>query len=49
MLIPEKLSNYMLYTDGSRTQTALVDVDLPELQFMTETISGAELQERLNQ
>ena len=41
MLIPEKLSNYMLYTDGSRTQTALVDVDLPELQFMTETISGA--------
>ena len=41
MLIPEKLSNYMLYTDGSRTQTALVDVDLPELQFMAETISGA--------
>ncbi len=41
MKIPEKMANYMLYVDGNRNQTALVDVDLPDIQFMTETISGA--------
>ena len=41
MKIPEKIANYLLYVDGSRDQTALVDVDLPDIQFMTETISGA--------
>lgn len=41
MKIPEKLINYMLYVDGNRNQTALVDVDLPDIQFMSENISGA--------
>lgn len=40
-IIPEKVVNYMLYADGSRSLTALVDVDLPDIQFMSETISGA--------
>lgn len=40
-IIPEKVINYMLYVDGSRSATAFVDADLPEIQFMSETISGA--------
>lgn len=40
-IIPEKVINYMLYVDGNRSLTALVDVDLPDIQFMSETISGA--------
>lgn len=40
-VIPEKVVNYMLYADGNRTLTALVDVDMPDIQFMSETISGA--------
>ena len=40
-IIPEKVVNYMLYADGSISLTALVDVDLPDIQFMSETISGA--------
>ena len=40
-IIPEKVVNYMLYSDGSKSLTALVDVDLPDIQFMSETISGA--------
>lgn len=40
-IIPEKVINYMAYIDGSRSVTALVDVDMPEIQFMSETISGA--------
>lgn len=40
-VIPEKAINYKLYVDGSPSLTALVDVDMPEIQFMSETISGA--------
>ena len=40
-IIPEKVVNYMLYVDGSKSETALVDADLPDIQFMSETISGA--------
>lgn len=40
-IIPEKVINYMAYIDGSRSLSALVDADLPDLQFMSETISGA--------
>lgn len=40
-IIPEKVVNYLLYVDGSKSETALVDADLPDIQFMSETISGA--------
>lgn len=40
-IIPEKVINYMLYVDGNRSLTALVDADLSDIQFMSETISGA--------
>ena len=40
-IIPEKVINYMLYVDGGKSETALVDADLPDIQFMSETISGA--------
>lgn len=40
-IIPEKVVNYMLYVDGNRSITAFVDADLPDIQFMSETISGA--------
>ena len=40
-VIPEKLVNYNLFVDGSRSIAALVDVDLPDIQFMSENISGA--------
>ena len=40
-IIPEKVVNYMMYVDGNRSLTALVDADLPDIQFMSETISGA--------
>ena len=40
-VIPEKAINYKLYTNGSASLAALVDVDLPEIKYMTETISGA--------
>lgn len=39
--IPEKLVNYRLFVDGQMNESALVDVDLPDIQFMSETISGA--------
>lgn len=39
--IPEKLANYLLYEDGKRNESAVVDVDLPDIQFLTENISGA--------
>ena len=30
-IIPEKVINYMLYVDGNRSLTALVDADLPDI------------------
>lgn len=40
-VIPEKIINYKCYIDGEMSPTALVDVELPDLQYMSETISGA--------
>ncbi|WP_462355089.1 phage major tail tube protein, partial [Fusobacterium ulcerans] len=40
-IIPEKLINYNLFVDGSRSESAIVDVDLPDIQFMSENITGA--------
>ena len=40
-IIPEKIINYKCFIDGEMSPTALVDVDLPDIQFMSETISGA--------
>lgn len=40
-IIPEKLINYNLFVDGSRSESAIVDVDLPDVQFMSENITGA--------
>ena len=40
-VIPEKTINYKLYIDGSASQAALVDADLPEIKMMSDTISGA--------
>lgn len=38
--IPEKLTNFTVYLDGSEYLGA-ADVDLPDLESMTETVSGA--------
>lgn len=40
-VIPEKIINYKCYIDGEMSPTALVDAELPDIQFMSETISGA--------
>lgn len=40
-IIPEKAINYKMYVDGATSESAIVDVELPDIQFMTETISGA--------
>lgn len=40
-IIPEKIINYKCYVDGEASPTALVDVELPDIQFMSETINGA--------
>lgn len=42
-IIPEKIINYKCYVDGQSSPTALVDVELPDIQFMSETINGAGL------
>lgn len=39
--IPEKLINYKMYIDGAASESALVDVTLPTIEYMTETINGA--------
>ena len=39
-VIPEKIINYKCYIDGEMSPTALVDAELPDIQFMSETISG---------
>jgi len=41
MTIPEQLINFKMYKSGSATPAALVDVTLPDLEAMSETISGA--------
>lgn len=39
--IAEKLANYRLFVDGKISESAIVDVDLPDIQFMSENLSGA--------
>ncbi|MBR8701160.1 hypothetical protein IX317_001842 [Fusobacterium sp. DD29] len=39
--IPEKLANYRVFVDGKMSEAAIVDVDLPEIKFMSENITGA--------
>ena len=41
MRVPESLINFMLYRDGSPNVLGVVDVDLPKLEKITETIKGA--------
>lgn len=40
-MIPEKIINFKAYFDGSASHSALVDVTLPTIEFMTDTINGA--------
>lgn len=40
--IPERLTNFNAYNDGKKL-IGTVDVELPEIAFMTDTISGAGL------
>lgn len=40
-IIPEKIINYRCFVDGEISPSALVDVDLPDIQYVSETISGA--------
>lgn len=39
MFYPDKLVNFNLYKDGDRV--AMLDIELPTLEYMTETLSGA--------
>ncbi len=39
--IPEKVVNYNVYSDGNKIIGLAGEVTLPNLEFMTETISGA--------
>ncbi len=41
MRVPEALVNFKLYRDGSPDVLGVVDVDLPKLEKVTETIKGA--------
>lgn len=38
--VPERLTNFNAYNDGNRLM-GVVDVELPEISYMTDTISGA--------
>jgi P2 family phage contractile tail tube protein len=40
MQVPEKLINYRLYNDGNDL-LGVADLELPDIEWMTETISGA--------
>ena len=39
-LVPERLTNFNLYNDGNKL-LGVVDCTMPEMQYMTDTISGA--------
>ena len=39
-LTPDKTINYRVYKDGNN-QLGIATVDLPDLSYMTDTISGA--------
>lgn len=39
-LVPERLTNFNAYNDGNKL-LGIVDVEMPELPYMTDTISGA--------
>ena len=38
--VPERLINYRVYVDGNN-QAGVATVDLPDLEFMSDTVSGA--------
>ena len=40
-VIPEKIINYKCYIDGKSSATGMVDVELPDIQYMSETLNGA--------
>lgn len=40
-IIPEKIINYKLYVEGAPSPSAIVDVDLPDIKFISESIEGA--------
>lgn len=41
MKIPEKIINFTCYVNGSNELAGMVDLTLPKIEHMTETISGA--------
>ena len=41
MNIPEKLINFKCYLDGSNEVIGIVDATIPDIEYMTETLSGA--------
>lgn len=41
MNIPESLINYACYVDGSNELVGMVDVTLPDVEYMSETLEGA--------
>lgn len=38
--VPERLINFRVYVNGNN-QAGVATVDLPDLEFMTDTVSGA--------
>ena len=41
MNIPEKLINFKCYLEGSSELAGMVDATIPDIEYMTETLSGA--------
>lgn len=39
--VPERLNDFRVYLDGTNTLLGVVDITLPALQSLTETVSGA--------
>ena len=40
-LIPEKLINAKVYDSDGNTLVAMADVDLPDIEYLSETLSGS--------
>ena len=43
MSIPDKVANFTCYVDGSTELAGMVDLQLPSIEYMTETLTGAGL------
>lgn len=41
MNIPDKVANFTCYVDGSTELAGMVDLQLPSIEYMTETLTGA--------